>query len=179
MARNLLHFKNRGGMKRLSVLIEPVVALATKNQGALYTQICSLWPHIVNEMSQWSHPKILSFAKSTRHNGTLRVWVTYGRGPEAQIRSQELLTAINMVCGFKAVGKIIPQQTFELYKKTTRLSHDTQKSSSYLSNPDIDQSALHRLEQQTNDLRSPELRANLIRLGTAINLKNKRKKQSP
>ncbi len=166
----------RRGMKRLSNVTEPIIADATENQGALYTQICSLWPNIAKEMAEWSYPKNLSFAKSTRHNGILRVWVTYGRGPEAQIRSQELLSAINMVCGFKAVGKIIPQQTFELYNKTSRLRHKSQNSSSHVSKTDIDQSALYQLQQQTNDLHSPDLRANLIKLGIAINSKNKHEK---
>ena len=162
----------RRGIKRLSSVIEPMIADATGNQGSLYTQICSLWPNIANEMAEWSHPKNLSFAKSSRHNGTLTIWVTSGRGPEAQIRSQELLNAINMVCGFKAVGKIIPHQTFELQKKTTRLRQLFEKSSSDVPNARIDQSTLHRLEHQTNDLSSPEMRAALIRLGTIINSKN-------
>jgi hypothetical protein len=147
-------------MKRLSALTEPVVAHATENQGALYTQICSLWPNIVDDMSHWSHPKILSFAKSTRHNGTLTIWVAAGRGPEAQARSQEIINAINMVCGFKAVGRITCQQTFELSKKIGRRVYDTSPS------------LLNRLEQQTNDISSPELRATLIRLGSVITLKN-------
>ena len=159
----------RRGMKRLSSITEPILADATKNQGAMYTQICSLWPDIANDMAKWSYPKNLSFTKSTRHNGTLTIWVTSGRGPEAQIRSQELINHINMMCGFKAVGKIIPQQTYELYKKTKTRCHKTQISASDASIADIDYSLLNRLEQQTNDLSSPELRASLIRLGTAIN----------
>ena len=159
----------RRGMKRLSSITEPILADATKNQGAIYTQICSLWPDIANDMAKWSYPKNLSFTKSTRHNGTLTIWVTSGRGPEAQIRSQELINHINMMCGFKAVGKIIPQQTYELYKKTKTRCHKTQISASDESIADIDYFLLNRLEQQTNDLSSPELRASLIRLGTAIN----------
>ena len=159
----------RRGMKRLSSITEPILADATKNQGAIYTQICSLWPDIANDMAKWSYPKNLSFTKSTRHNGTLVIWVTSGRGPEAQIRSQELINHINMMCGFKAVGKIIPQQTYELYKKTKTRCHKTQISTSNASIADIDHSLLNQLEQQTNDLSSPELRASLIRLGTAIN----------
>ncbi len=159
----------RRGMKRLSSITEPILADATKNQGAIYTQICSLWLDIANDMAKWSYPKNLSFAKSTRHNGNLTIWVTSGRGPEAQIRSQELINHINMMCGFKAVGKIIPQQTYELYKKTKTRFHKTRISASDASIADIDHSLLNRLEQQTNDLSSPELRATLIRLGTAIN----------
>ena len=180
MARNLSHsknrvtnrIKNRGGMKRLSALTEPVVAHATENQGALYTQICSLWPNIVNEMSHWSHPKILSFSKSTRHNGTLTIWVAAGRGPEAQARSQEIINAINMVCGFKAVGRITCQQTFELSKKIGRRVYDAPQSASQTVLNDTSPSLLNRLEQQTNDISSPELRATLIRLGTVITSKN-------
>ena len=159
-------------MKRLSTLIEPVVAHATENQGALYTQICSLWPHIVDEMSQWSHPKILSFAKSTRHNGTLTIWVAAGRGPEANARSQEIINAINMVCGFKAVGRITCQQTFELSKKIGKRLYDLPQHASQTFTNYNDPSLLNRLEQQTNDISSPELRATLIRLGSAITLKN-------
>ena len=180
MAQNLSHsknrvkkrVKNRGGMKRLSALTQPVVAHATDNQGALYTQICSLWPNIVDEMSQWSHPKILSFAKSTRHNGNLTIWVAAGRGPEAQTRSQEIINAINMVCGFKAVGRITCQQTFELSKKIGRSVYDAPQNASQTVSNNTSPSLLNRLEQQTNDISSPELRAALIRLGRSITLKN-------
>ena len=176
MARNLSNsknrLKNRGGMKRLSALTEPVVAHATENQGALYTQICSLWPNIVDDMSHWSHPKILSFAKSTRHNATLTIWVAAGRGPEAQARSQEIINAINMVCGFKAVGRITCQQTFEISKKIGRRLYDAPQNTSQTVSNDTSPSILNRLEQQTNDISSPELRATLIRLGSAITLKN-------
>jgi hypothetical protein len=159
-------------MKRLSALTEPVVAHATENQGALYTQICSLWPNIVDEISQWSHPKILSFAKSTRHNGTLTIWVAAGRGPEAQARSQEIINATNMVCGFKAVGRITCQQTFELSKKIGRRVYDPPQNASQTILNDTSPSLLSRLEQQTNNISCPELTATLIRLGSAINLKN-------
>ena len=162
------YLNKRRGMKRLSSVTQPMIADATENQGALYTQICSLWPNIANEMAEWSYPKNLSFAKSTRNNGTLTIWVTSGRGPEAQIRSHELLKDVNMACGFNAVGRIIPQQTFDLHKKTRKRLHRLQKSSSDVCNANIDQSTLHRLEQQTNDLHSPELRAILIRLGKVI-----------
>ena len=37
-------------MKRLSSITEPILADATKNQGAIYTQICSLWLDIANDM---------------------------------------------------------------------------------------------------------------------------------
>ena len=177
MGRNLSKFnnrvKNRGGMNRLSAITEPLVATATENQGAVYTQICSLWPNIVDEMSQWCYPKILSFAKSTRHNGTLTIWVASGRGPEAQARSQEIISAINMVCGFKAVGKITYQQTFELSKKIGRRAYDISQNASKIVSNDAPPSLLNRLEQQTNDISSPELRATLIRLGSAIALKNR------
>ena len=180
MARNLSHsnntvknrVKNCRGMKRLSALTQPVVAHATENQGAIYTQICSLWPNIVDEMSQWSYPKILSFAKSTRHNGTLTIWVAAGRGPEAQARSQEIINAINMVCGFKAVGRITCQQTFELSKKIGKSVYDTPQNASQTVSNNTYPSLLNRLEQQTNDISSPELRAALIRLGRSITLKN-------
>ena len=176
MGRNLSKFnnrvKNRGGMNRLSAITEPLVATATENQGAVYTQICSLWPNIVDEMSQWCYPKILSFAKSTRHNGTLTIWVAAGRGPEAQARSQEIINAINMVCGFKAVGRITCQQTFELSKKIGRRVYDAPQNASRTVPNNTSPSLLNRLEQQTNDISSPELRATLIRLGRVINLKN-------
>ena len=77
----------RRGMKRLSSLIEPIISHATENHGALYTKICFFWPDIASDMKTWSYPKSLTFAKSTRHNGTLTVWVSSGRGPETQTRS--------------------------------------------------------------------------------------------
>ena len=162
----------RRGMKRLSSLIEPIISRATENHGALYTKICFSWPDIASDMITWSYPKSLTFAKSTRHNGTLTVWVSSGRGPETQTRSQELISSINMVCGFKAVAKIIPQQTFELLKKTPKPHRNFYKTSSSLLLTNIDKTLLNKLEKQTNDFTSPELRATLIRLGATINSKN-------
>ena len=77
-----------------------------------------------------------------------------------------------MVCGFKAVAKIIPQQTFELLKKTAIPHRNFPKTSSRLLLTDINKTLLNELEKQTNDFTSPELRATLIRLGAAINSKN-------
>ena len=172
MSKNIKHSKKRGGMKRLSALTKPVIAHATENQGAIYTQICSLWPNIVDEMSKWSYPKILSFAKTSRHNGTLTIWVAPGRGPEAQARSQEIINHINMACGFKAVGKIICQQTFELSKKIGRKTYKFPQNALLPPKPEANPLLLNVLEQQTNDIPNPELRATLIRLGSTVALKN-------
>ena len=77
-----------------------------------------------------------------------------------------------MVCGFKAVAKIIPQQTFELQKKTAKPHKNFSNTSSRLLLTDINKTLLNKLEKQTNDFTSPELRATLIRLGAVINSKN-------
>jgi hypothetical protein len=168
MKKSLSHEKKRGGMKRLSSLTEPVIATATNNQGALYTQICSLWPDIAGEMAVWSYPKNLTFAKSTRHNGNLAIWVIAGRGPEAQARSQELVNAINRVCGFKAVSRLTCQQTFELSDKMGSLKNKKTAATSHSMQTEPDPMVLNLLEQQTNDISSPELRATLIKLGRTI-----------
>ena len=172
MSRNIKYSKKQKGMRRLSALTKPVIAHATENHGAIYTQICSLWPNISDEMSKWSYPKVLSFPKSSRHNGTLTIWVDPGRGPEAQARAQEIINNINMVCGFKAVGRIICQQTFELPKKMGGRKFELPQNNSQMLPRDANPMLLNLLEQKTNDISDPELRATLIRLGTVIALKN-------
>ena len=77
-----------------------------------------------------------------------------------------------MACGFKAVGRINCQQTFEISKKIGRRVYDPPQNTSQTVLNDTSPSLLNRLEQQTNDISSPELRATLIRLGSAVALKN-------
>jgi hypothetical protein len=50
--------------------------------------------------------------------------------------------------------------------------YDAPQSASQTVSNDTSPSLLNRLEQQTNDISSPELRATLIRLGSVITLKN-------
>ena len=148
-------------MKRLSTMIDPMVAPSARERGFTIERILSQWQKIAGDMSSWCRPDAVSFPNKGRNNGSLRLRIAPGRGPQAQAMSQVIVDRVNANFGYQAISKISLLQTF-VDPDNSAIPPSARKSPS--TQPDI-----WTLDNKLKDIRSPELRAALRRLGSPIN----------
>ena len=147
-------------MKRLSTLIDPVIAPSAKARGFAIGRILSHWHDIVGDMASWCRPDTVSFPSDSRTDGTLKLQIASGRGPQAQTMSGLIIDRVNALFGYRAIDRISLIQTL-----ATPLPPPTP-------NPDLhqkrDQHDIWALDDKLKNVKSPELRAALRRLGSPI-----------
>ena len=99
--------KNRlNKMRRLSTMIEPMVAPSANERGFAISRLISHWHDIVGDTAAWCRPKDIHFPRGSRNNGTLKLQITSGRGPQAQAMSAQIIDQVNAAFGYQAVGRI-------------------------------------------------------------------------
>ena len=100
--------KNRlNKMRRLSTMIEPMVAPSARERGFAISRIISHWHDTVGDLSEWCRPADIHFPRGSRNNGTLKLQITSGRGPQAQAMTQHIINEVNAAFGYQAVDRII------------------------------------------------------------------------
>lgn len=154
--------KTRASLTHLSVLTNSIMAPALRHRGGVLAQLIQLWPEIAGDMADWSRPDDLRFAPGRKEGGTLKLSIATARGPEAQSRQAEIVKKCNAALGFGAIERITLHQSYQLSGKQAGGQDRPEK------NPGTDIARLHQLEAATRTIRSPELRAALIRLGRTI-----------
>ena len=147
-------------MKRLSTMIDPMIAANAKARGFAIGRILSHWHDIAGDMAPWCRPDTLSFPRDSRTDGTLKLQIASGRGPQAQAMSDLIIERVNEHFGYRAINRISMIQTL-----ATPLSPTTP-------NPDLhqkrDRHDIWALDDKLKNVKSPELRAALRRLGSPI-----------
>ena len=147
-------------MKRLSTMIDPMIAPSAKARGFAIGRILSHWYDIVGDMASWCHPDTVSFPRDSRTDGTLKLQIASGRGPQAQALSDLIIDRVNAHFGYRAINRISLTQTL-----ATPLPPTTP-------NPDLhqkrDRHDIWALDDKLKHVKSPELRAALRRLGSPI-----------
>ena len=148
-------------MKRLSTIVGPMIAPSAKARGFAIERIVSHWRDIVGDMSSWCRPDAVSFPRDSRTDGTLRLQITSGRGPQAQAMSDLIIDRVNANFGYGAISRISLVQTL-----STPVQPASQKPY-----PDLNQDRhnIWELDDKIKDVKSPELRAALRRLGSPLN----------
>ena len=145
-------------MKRLSTMIDPIIAPSAKARGFAIGRIVSHWHDIVGDMSSWCRPDAVSFPRDSRTGGTLRLRISSGRGPHVQSMSDVIIDRVNANFGYRAISRVSLVQT---------LSTPTQPASS---KPGVQlnqyQHDIWTLDDKLKDVKSPKLRAALRRLGS-------------
>lgn len=165
------------GLRPLLALTEALIGRSLRDRGYLLNQILILWPQIAGDAASWSRPVSMSFTNKKRKDGknqkskdgkdqkrkdgTLTLAIDSGRGPAASMMTPQMITNINMACGYPAVSRIRLQQT-GMTSKTSGVKPESTQSESP---PPKKAIPLHDLEESTQQIHSPELRAALIRLG--------------
>ena len=146
-------------MKRLSTMIDPMIAPSARARGFTIGRILSQWPDIVGEMASWCRPDAVAFPRDSRSDGTLRLQIASGRGPQAQAISAQIIDQVNAAFGYQAVGRITLVQNLPPSTPKT----PPKKPATISDAPDI-----WTLDEKLKHIKSPELRAALRRLGGPV-----------
>jgi hypothetical protein len=152
--------KNRlNKMRRLSTMIEPMVAPSANERGFAISRLISHWHDIVGDTAAWCRPADIHFPRGSRNNGTLKLQITSGRGPQAQAMSAQIIDQVNAAFGYQAVGRITLVQNLPPSAPKT----PPKKPATISDAPDI-----WTLDEKLKHIKSPELRAALRRLGGPV-----------
>ena len=152
--------KNRlNKMRRLSTMIEPMVAPSANERGFAISRLISHWHDIVGDTAAWCRPADIHFPRGSRNNGTLKLQITSGRGPQAQAMSAQIIDQVNAAFGYQAVGRITLVQNLPPSTPKT----PPKKPATISDAPDI-----WTLDEKLKHIKSPELRAALRRLGRPV-----------
>ena len=140
-------------------MIEPMVAPSARERGFAVSRLISHWHDIVGDLSDWCRPTDIHFARGSRNNGNLKLQIASGRGPQAQALTAQIINAVNATFGYQAVSRITLVQSLVPERKITQ----TQKPAKISDAEDI-----WALDEKLKDIKSPELRAALRRLGGPV-----------
>jgi len=152
--------KNRlNKMRRLSTMIEPMVAPSANERGFAISRLISHWHDIVGDTAAWCRPADIHFPRGSRNNGTLKLQIASGRGPQAQAMSAQIIDQVNAAFGYQAVGRVTLVQNLPPSTPKT----PPKKPATISDAPDI-----WTLDEKLKHIKSPELRAALRRLGGPV-----------
>ena len=159
--RKLSRFNNNN-LKRLSKIVEPLIEPSARARGFALDRIISHWDTIVGEISTWCRPDTISYPKNSVSEGTLRLQIASGRGPEAQALTSFIIDQVNANFGYNAIGKISLIQTLE------ESTHSSDLSTLSTSKPHT--TDVWTLDDKLQHVKSPKVRAALRQLGIPYNL---------
>ena len=148
-------------MKRLSTMIDPMIAPSAKARGFAIGRIVSHWHAIVGDMSSWCRPDAVSFPRDSRTDGTLRLQIASGCGPLAQAMSDIIIDRVNANFGYRAISRISLVHTLSTLVQPASPNPAPQLNQT--------QHDIWTLDEKLKDVKSPELRAALRRLGSPVN----------
>ena len=140
-------------------MIEPMVAPAAQERGFAISRLILHWRDIVGDLSEWCRPASIQFTRDSRNNGTLKLQIASGRGPQAQVMSQQIIDSVNAAYGYQAINRITLVQSLAPIRERPK----AQKPSTISDAEDI-----WALDEKLKDIKSPELRAALRRLGGPV-----------
>jgi len=146
-------------MRALASEIAKVAAPSLGKRGFAAAQLITDWAAIVGPA--WADklsPDRLSFPMGERRDGTLRVRVASGLGPEVQHGAPLLLERINSFFGYRAVARLALVQG-----PPTRLPRPVRRAPAPLAPAER-----QALDRRLAVIEDPALRAALRRLGEAI-----------
>ena len=139
-------------------MIDPMIAPSAHARGFTIGRILSQWPDIVGEMASWCRPDAVAFPRDSRTDGTLRLQIASGRGPQTQAMSQVIIDRVNANFGYQAISRISLVQTLV----------DQPASPPPAPAPTIEPLDIWTLDDKLKDVKSPELRAALRRLASPV-----------
>ena len=146
-------------MRRLSTMVDPLIEPALLKRGFAINKLISHWQVIVGDIAKWCRPDSLSFPRGCQSDGTLKLQIVSGRGPQAQAMSSEIIDSVNTSFGYRAINRLTFVQTLPTELATPTLYHPKQIS---------DAADIWTLDEKLRDVKSGPLRAALRRLGGPV-----------
>ena len=146
-------------MRRLSTMVDPLIEPALLKRGFAINRLVSHWQDIVGDIAMWCRPARISFPQGSRRNGTLKVQIASGRGPQAQAMSADIINLINTAFGYQAISRITLVQS---------LPADGCQQPAFTPPQISDSADIWALDEKLKHVRSPPLRAALRRLGAPM-----------
>lgn len=151
-------------MTRLSKLVDPMIEPSARARGFVLSRLISEWQQIVGDMATWCQPVEMKFSKGETINGSLKLAIASGRGPEASLQTQNIISRVNAAFGYAAISRITLVQNFSHSAPKMAAPPTTKRDPKRDSrNQDV-----WTLDEKLNKVKSPELRAALRRFGTPI-----------
>ena len=151
-------------MTRLSKLVDPMIEPSARARGFVLSKLISEWQQIVGDMANWCQPVEMKFSKGETINGSLKLAIASGRGPEASLQTQNIISRVNAAFGYAAISRITLVQNFSHSAPKMAAPPTTKRDPKRVSqNQDV-----WTLDEKLNKVKSPELRAALRRFGTPI-----------
>lgn len=151
-------------MTRLSKLVDPMIEPSARARGFVLSRLISEWQQIVGDMANWCQPVEMKFSKGETSNGSLKLAIASGRGPEASLQTQNIISRVNAAFGYAAISRITLVQNFSQSAPKMAAPPTTKRDpKSDSQNQDV-----WTLDEKLNKVKSPELRAALRRFGTPI-----------
>ena len=158
MADDPTHKKH---MIRLSKLVDPMIEPSARARGFVFSRLISQWQQIAGDIANWCQPVELQFNKSETINGTLKLAIASGRGPEANQKAENIISRVNAAFGYAAVSRLTFVQTFQAKSPQPEPPEVEQHDAQARHNQSI-----WALDEKLQQVKSPALRAALRRLGT-------------
>ena len=146
-------------MRRLSTMVDPLIEPALLKRGFAINKLISHWQVIVGDIAKWCRPDSLSFPRGCQSDGTLKLQIVSGRGPQAQAMSSEIIDSVNTSFGYRAINRVTFVQTLPTEFATPPIYHPPQIS---------DAADIWTLDEKLKDVKSAPLRAALRRLGGPV-----------
>jgi hypothetical protein len=95
-------------MRALAAEIPRIAGPALGKRGFAEAQLIAEWAAVIGaELAEKVSPEKLSFPRGDRREGTLRLRIASGLGPEVQHREPMLLERINAFFGYRAVARLV------------------------------------------------------------------------
>lgn len=150
--------KRRGGLRAIAAEIPRIAGAALGKRGFGEAQLVTQWEAVIGaELAEKLSPERLTFPRGERRNGTLRLRVASAFATEAQHLEPVLIERINAFFGYGAVARLALVQGPSLTAappppRLRPLSAEEQSA----------------IEARVAGVADPELRAALVRLGSAV-----------
>lgn len=146
-------------MTRLSGMIDSMVAPSVRKRGFIISRLVSQWSLIAGDIAAWSRPSQMSLSRDG--GGTLKLAIASGYGPIALQMKQPIIERVNAAFGYRAITEVVFVQTLPPPRPAPHTSRDDPAAGA-------DPKRVWELDAKLEKVSSPELRAALRRLGTAV-----------
>lgn len=161
-ARSAGRKKRVGKTRRLNTLMPKLLGPVMHARGLTVSRIITEWPRLAGDSKDWSEPHSLKFPAGKTTDGSLTVNVASGRGPEMQMMTQEVISRINQLFGYRAVSRIVITQTAMHVKKPAKQEKIVREWS------EDEKTAFRNRPEDDHTKASPELQKALDNLGKSL-----------